>query len=210
MANKNNKVPIAILSCFLIAFILQGVLKLSGILVFEKALDWEIFTIIDKHFPLQVVYYSIFLFISLYCLSFTLTSKPYSKKWYHYVIIIVTVITTTIVRLKIKTDYRIDILIDIAIYILIPLIINMTTEEKYRLNFKNVDNFIINLSMQIALYLCYLGLNFWSGLLTSIVALDNIMLSASANCLVQLEVYLGLVLFMLSINMIIKGIKEKK
>ena len=49
MANKNNKVPIAILSCFLIAFILQGVLKISGILVFEKALNWEIFDIIDTH-----------------------------------------------------------------------------------------------------------------------------------------------------------------
>ena len=49
MNNKDNsKVPIAILSCFLIAFILQGILKISGVFIFEKALDWEIFKIIDN------------------------------------------------------------------------------------------------------------------------------------------------------------------
>lgn len=210
MTEKNNKVPIAILSCFLIAFILQGVLKISGILVFEKVLDWEIFIIIDSNFILQVIYYSVFLFISIYCLAFSLTSKPYSRKWYHYIIILATAIATTIVRLKVRTDYKVDILIDILIYLLVPFIINITTESKDRLSFTSVDNIIISLSMQIALYLCYIGLNFWSGLLTSIIAIDNLMLSASANFLVQLEVYLGLALFMLSINIIIHKIKERE
>lgn len=210
MTEKNNKVPIAILSCFLIAFILQGVLKISGILVFEKVLDWEIFIIIDSNFILQVIYYSVFLFISIYCLAFSLTSKPYSRKWYHYIIILATAMVTTIVRLKVRTDYKVDILIDILIYLLVPFIINITTESKDRLSFTSVDNIIISLSMQIALYLCYIGLNFWSGLLTSIIAIDNLMLSASANFLVQLEVYLGLALFMLSINIIIHKIKERE
>ena len=83
---KNHKVPSAILSCFLIAFIIQGVLKLSGIFVFDKALDWDIFKIIDNNKFLYVVYYSILIFIVEYCLSFALTTKCYSKKWYHTVI----------------------------------------------------------------------------------------------------------------------------
>jgi hypothetical protein len=70
MEKDNKKVPIAILSCFLIAFILQGILKISGLFVFEKALNLEIFNIIDNSILFQIFYYSLLSFISIYCLSF--------------------------------------------------------------------------------------------------------------------------------------------
>lgn len=76
MNNKNNKVPIAVLSCFLIAFIIQGILKLCGIFVFEKALDLDIFKLIDNNLWLQIIYYSLIVFATMYCLSFSLTSRP--------------------------------------------------------------------------------------------------------------------------------------
>ena len=111
MNKDNSKVPIAILSCFLIAFIIQGSLKLGGILIFEKALDWEIFSIIDNSKILQSIIYPIFTCLNIYCLSFSLSNIPYSRKWFHYVIIIVVGYASTIYRTLI-TDYayQIDII----------------------------------------------------------------------------------------------------
>ena len=98
MEKDNSKVPVAILSCFLIAFILQGILKMCGIFVFEKALNWEIFNIIDSCFWTQVVFYSFIVFIVVYCLSFTMTSRAYTDKWYHYLIIVIPVNIITYIR----------------------------------------------------------------------------------------------------------------
>ena len=209
MTEKNNKVPIAILSCFLIAFILQGVLKLSGILVFEKALSWEIFSVIDKYFWLQVVYYSIFAIIGMYCLSFTLTTKPYSKKWYHYFIIIAVAFLNSYIKLKHTVVFRTHILFDVLMYIAIPLFINFTSERKNRLNF-NLFNIVLTISMQIALYFCYLGLCYWSSLLNTLILINPILISASANFLIQSELYMGLVVLMLSFNVLLNNIKGEK
>ena len=57
----NKKVPLAILCCFLIAFLIQGILKLSGVFIFEKVLDWDIFSIIDSNLWLNILFNSIIL-----------------------------------------------------------------------------------------------------------------------------------------------------
>lgn len=209
MTEKNNKVPIAILSCFLIAFILQGVLKLSGILVFEKALDWEIFSVIDKHKSLQLIFYSCFNILTVYCMSFALTSKPYSKKWYHYIIILLFAVGVTAFRMFGKYTQQVNILLDVLLYVVIPFAINITTDKSDRL-FTNVNVFAVvtTLTMNIFIYLFYLGLNYWSGLLNSILVLNPLWVSSSALFLVQIEVYIGVITFMLSVNMLIKYIKE--
>ena len=170
MENKNNdKVPMAILSCFLIAFILQGILKISGVFVFEKALDWGIFKIIDNNLWLSIIHYSIIVFITIYCLSFSLTNKPYSKKWYHYVIVAVVSLANTIVKLKWQLPYQAHILFDIFMYIVVPLIIYFTTSKDKRLFGNSINDIIVSITIQVALYFCYIGLGYWSALLNSIL-----------------------------------------
>ena len=207
MKDDNSKVPVAISSCFMIAFILQGALKLCGVLVFEKALDWEIFTIIDCHKWLQIVYYSLMTIIAIYCLSFTLTSKPYSKKWWHYVLIGVVATINTVLKFKFIFTTQQHILFDIAMYIIVPLIVNFTTNENDRLQF-NVFNVVLTISIQIALYFCYLGLNYWSALLNTLLPINPILISASAYFLIQFEVYTGLITLMLSVNVLISKIRR--
>lgn len=209
MEKDNSKVPVAILSCFLIAFILQGFLKLYGVFVFEKALNWKIFKIIDSYFWIQFVFYSFIVFIVVYCLSFTMTSRAYTDKWYHYLIIIVPVNIITYIRWVTIINIRLDIIFDIILYIIIPFIINLTTQNKYRLFKKDLFGIILTLSIQIILYFCYLGLKFWSSLLTSILILSTITIPASTHFLIQFEVYIGLVCAMLSMNMLIKYIKRR-
>ena len=210
MNNKDNsKVPIAILSCFLIAFILQGILKISGVFIFEKALNWDIFEIIDSCFWAQVIFYSFIVFIVVYCLSFTMTSRAYTDKWYHYLIIIIPVNIITYIRWVRIIDIRLDILFDIILYIIIPFIINLTTQNKYRLFKRDLFGIILTLSIQIILYFCYLGLKFWSSLLTSILILNTITVPVSTHFLIQIEVYIGLIGAMLSMNMLIKYIKRR-
>lgn len=204
---KNSKVPSAILICFLIAFVVQGGLKLGGVFVFEKALDWQIFTIIDNSRVLQTIYYSIIVMIIVYCLSFVFTSKPYSKKWYHYVIIVVAAVGFTTFRLN-DLDYKIEILCDICLYVIIPFVINLTTEKEDKLLEVNLFNVLLTLSIQIGLYFSYLGLTYWSSLLSSICIQNIIYLPASTNFLIQFEKYIGLIALMLSVNILIKRIKE--
>lgn len=209
MTEKNNKVPIAILSCFLIAFILQGVLKLSGILVFEKALDWEIFTIIDTHKWIPIIYYSLIVFINMYCLSFALTSKPYSKKWYHYVIMLIVAFGNTIIKLNYTLTNQQHILFDVLMYIVVPLIVNFTTSTKDKLFKNDLFNIILTITIQISLYFGFIGLGYWSNLLNSLLPISPVVLSASTNFLIRLEVYIGLAMFMLSMNMLIQSIKRR-
>lgn len=208
--NKNNrKVPIAILGCFLIAFIIQGVLKFCGILVFEKALDWEIFSIIDNSKILQCIIYPIFVCLTIYCLSFSLTTKPYSKKWFHYVLIIVSGFSCTIYRtLKIDYSFKIDIILDIIIYVLIPFIISITNDKNKKLFKNDIYGIITLLATHIFMYCAYLGLCYWSSLLTSLLPINPVYLSSSTNFLVRLELYIGLITFMLSINSLVNYIKE--
>lgn len=207
MTEKNNKVPIAILSCFLIAFILQGVLKISGILVFEKALDWEIFSIIDKYKWLNILYYSLLSSMAIYCLSFSISTRPYSKKWYHYVIIFGTAFMIVWLRSKYSFELSTNIVIDVFAYIVIPFIVTITTDASCR-PFKNdVFGIVTTLSLNVLLYCCYLGLCYWSVLLNSLLPIKLMWLSSSANFLIQFEVYFGLFLFMLSSNMLITKIK---
>lgn len=208
--NENHRVPTAILSCFLIAFVLQGVLKLSGVFIFEKALDWEIFAIIDSNEWVQIIYYSLIVLITTYCLSFALTSKPYSKKWYHYAILVVASVGITAIRMYVEISAQLNIVLDIFIYVLVPLIINFTTNEKDRLFGKSINNIVMAITIQISLYFCYLGLTYWSGLLNSILPINTMWLSASAMFLINLEVYIGLIAFMFSMNALITSIKNKE
>lgn len=208
MNKDNSKVPIAVLSCFLIAFILQGILKLCGVFIFEKALDWEIFVLIDNSFILQVIYYSIIMILTVYFLSFSLTLKPYTKKWYHFIIIIISCILVNILRLKILTPYEVDIILDIAIYIVIPFVINITTNSENKLFKNDLFSIIITLSLQISFYFCYLGITYWSSLLNSLVIESTILLPASTHFLVFFEIYIGLATFMIGMNMFIAKIKR--
>lgn len=211
MTEKNNKVPIAILSCFLIAFILQGVLKISGILVFEKALGWEIFTIIDKYKILQVFYYAMIVSISVYCLSFSLTTKCYSKKWYHYIMIILIPILITAFRLYGTYTPQQNILLDIILYVGIPFTISITSCAKDKLfNNNSLFSIISTLTINISMYFCYLGITYWSNVLNSLLPLDTVWLTASTMFLINFEIYIGLITFMLSMNILIKKLKENK
>ena len=205
---NNNKVPIAILSCFLIAFILQGALKLGGVLVFEKALDWEIFEVIDGNKFLNICYYSLIVSTTMYCLSFALTTKCYSNKWYHYVLIAGIAITTVTARTLFTLSNKTHIILDLCIYIVVPFVINLTTNSERKL-FKN-DSFgiITTLSINILIYLCYLGLGYWSGVLNSLLPINPLWLSSSANFLIQIEVYIGIVVLMLSMNILVGYIKR--
>lgn len=201
MNNKDNsRVPIAILSCFLIAFILQGVLKISGIFIFEKALDWEVFKIIDTIPLLRISYYSIFCILTTYCLTFSLTNKPYSVKIYHYFILVIGCSLITVCRMLLKTPFFMEFIYDIGLYIIIPLIINLTTNKKY----KNIKSPIITIALQIMLYFVYLGLSYWSGLLTSLLPLTQIKVASSVQFLIKFELYIGLFTLMLSMNLFIK------
>lgn len=209
MHNNNSKVPIAVLSCFLIAFILQGVLKLSGVFIFEKALNLEIFKIIDNSLTIQIIFYSLIISITVYCLSFALTSKPYSNKWYHYLIIFISSVAVTTIRLFVKISYQLNICLDVVVYIVVPLVVNLTTDKEYRLFGNNLFDIILTITIQISLYFCYLGLGYWSTLLTSILPLDTMWLTSSLNFLTQIEMYIGIITFMLSMNMLIIKVKEK-
>ena len=206
MNKDNSKVPVAILSCFLIAFILQGVLKLSGIFIFEKALDWEIFNIIDNSKILECIYYSLIVFINMYCLSFALTSKAYSNKWYHYLILIVFSFGSTIFRTLATYTYQVDIILDALIYIAIPFLINLTTSNDKKLFKRNVFGIVMTLALNIMMYFCYIGLGYWSNLLASVLLIEPIFLASSTFFLIRLEMYIGLITFMLSMNVVIKEI----
>lgn len=209
--NKNSKVPMAILSCFLIAFIIQGILKLCGILVFEKALDWEIFEVIDNTLWLSIIYYSIINFIAVYCLSFALTTKPYSNKWYHYVFIIIGSFGITTLRMLIKTPMQIEYIYDFIAYILIPIIVNFTTSKNNKICTNNkLNDIILTISMHILLYFFYLGLSYWSNLLNSLIPITQTILYSSTHFLIYFEIYIGLITLMLSLNIMIKNLKGEE
>lgn len=207
---KNSKVPIAILCCFLIAFVLQGFLKLCGILVFEKALDWQIFNIIDKYKSLQIIFNSLIMLVNVYCMSFTFNTKPYSNKWFHYIILVIGCVGITSLRLLVPLNNTQHILLDIVVYILIPLIINFTLDKGNRLFQRSLFDFVITTSLQIALYFGYLGLSYWSGVLNSLFAIDPVYITSSAMFLIKTEIYTGLITLMLSINLVIIDIKRRE
>lgn len=206
---KNNKVPIAILSCFLIAFVLQGILKISGVFIFEKALDWEIFKIIDSNVFLNIVHSSIITIIIVYCLSFALTSKCYSRKWYHYLLIVVPTIVIVTIRTLILTPMYVEYILDLILYIIIPIIVNITTDKEYILFKKrSLENIVITISVQILLYFCYLGLSFWSNLLNSLIPVIQNCPISSVVFLIYFEVYMSLICLMLTFNTTIKIVNK--
>ena len=211
MNKDNSKVPVAVLCCFLIAFIVQGVLKLSGILVFEKALDWEIFGIIDNSKVLQCIIYPIFTCLGIYCLSFSLTKSPYSKKWFHYVLILIAGYCSTIYRtLKVDYAYQIDIILDVIIYIFVPFLISITNDKDKKLFKNNLYGIVTSLAIHIFMFCGYLGISYWSNLLTSLLPINPVFLCSSTNFLIRLELYIGLIAFMLSMNSLTNYVKENK
>lgn len=209
MEKDNKKVPVAILSCFLIAFVLQGILKLCGVFVFEKALTWDIFRIIDSSKILTIVFQWIINIIAVYCLSFALTSRAYSNKWYHYVIIASVSLPIIILRTTTVATLWLEYLYDIILYIGVPIVINSTTDEKYKLfEDKDITSIVITVSIQILLYFCYLGLTYWSSMLSSVIIESQTTVVASASFLIFFELYIGLALLMMSLNNLINKIKE--
>ena len=202
----NRKVPFAILSCFLIAFIVQGALKLGGVFIFEKTLTWDIFRIIDNNIYLNIFYNSALMYIIVYCLSFSFTSMPYSKKWWHYCLIGILCVTTISIKLLTNVSNEMYVIYDLISYILIPFIINLTTSKEYKFNFDSKVVYVVSiLAMHGLLYYLYLGLTYWSVLLNSFINITYIYVSASQCLLIRLEVFLGIIFLMLSLNTIIKG-----
>lgn len=208
----NRKVPVALLSCFSIAFIVQGVLKMCGVFVFEKCLNWKIFEIIDSTQVSMIIYYSILLFITMYCLTFTFTRHAYSNKWYHYVILFVfsfgvmTLKFLTGSATSIGTTIIIDILYDLLVYVCVPLLIQFTMKKQDRVFEKySVTSVVFSIMLQIMLYFLYLGLNFWSDLLNSTIPATQTFFYASSTFLIQLEVYIGLFALMFSMNAFIQN-----
>ena len=208
----NRKVPVALLSCFSIAFIVQGILKMCGVFVFEKFLGWQIFEIIDSSEVTMIIFYSICMFITMYCLSFTFTRHAYSKQWYHYLILFVfsfgvmTIKFLTNTATSIETTIIIDILYDLLVYVGVPLLIHFTMPKKDRLFQKyNVTRVVFMVMLQIMLYFLYLGLNFWSDLLNSTIPATQHFFYASSTFLIQLEVYIGLFALMFSMNAFIQN-----
>ena len=208
MNKDNSRVPFVILSCFLIAFIVQGALKMCGVFIFEKALDWEIFNVIDSGVWLQIIYYSIVVLIIMYCLSFSLTLKPYSKKWYHYVLIICGAFGVTILKYFVSLPMQMQFVYDIILYILIPFIINLTTNQNERLFKKlNFNSIILCIVIHISLYFCYLGLTYWSNLLFSLFPIYQTIIGSASMFLTRFEVYIALfaILFIPKSKLIVKG-----
>ena len=207
----NRKVPIAILSCFLIAFILQGILKISGVFIFEKALDWDIFNIIDNNRVLSIIFQILINIIAVHCLSFAFTTRAYSNKWYHWLIITVGCSSIITIRMTFETPFFVEFIYDILLYVTIPFIVNITTERKYKVFEKtNVTSIVTTLSIQILLYFCYLGLCYWSNVLSSSIPNVQTYFSSSKMFLIYFELYIGLVLLMLSLNTAINKIKRRE
>lgn len=208
---NNDRVPVAILSCFLIAFVLQGILKISGVFIFEKALDWQVFTLIDTNKFLYIINNFAITTIIVYCLSFTLTSKCYSKKWYHYILICIPTLIVIIIKTFILMPLKIQFICDILLYIIIPLIVYFTTNKQDRLFSENsIFGAVSVISIQILLYFCYLGLCYWSNLLNSLLPIVQTYLSSSTIFLIYFEVYMAQILLMLSCNFMIKRFKNKE
>ena len=206
--SKNKKVPIAVLSCFLIAFVLQGLLKICGVFIFEKALTWDVFNIIDEVLWLNILFNSAINIIAVYCLSFCLTTKPYSKRWYHYAIIVASSVGMMTLKLLVQVPIKWQFLCDVFLYVIVPVIINLTSNKEETI-FKN-KSFILGLSIQILLYFCYLGLCYWSGLLNSLLFTEPIMLNSMTSFLLFFEEYIGLISLMLSCNCLIYKIKSER
>lgn len=214
---KNKKVPFAILSCFTIAFAIQAILKLCKVFVFEKALNWEIFAIIDNSKALSIIYYSCLVLSAMYCLSFAMTGRWYSKKWYHYVIMIVSAFGITTIKfltgsaLTTESSVAMDILYDVLLYVVVPIIIQFTTEKENRIFDKlNWTSAIMVSMIQILLYFLYLGLNYWSGILNSIIPQAQYVVYSSSMILLQSEVYIGLGSLMMTMNMLVQKFIEKE
>lgn len=203
----NKRVPFAILCCFIIAFLVQGILKLCGVFIFEKVLDWEIFEIIDNNLWLNIIFNSIINIIAVYCLSFALTTRPYSNKWYHYIIIVVSSVAMMTLKLLVYIPIRFQFLIDVYLYIIVPIIINITINKQYKLFAdKKISNFIFILTMQSLLYFCYLGLCYWSNILNSLLPIEQTYLNSMTMFLIYFEVYIGLIIMMLCCNIFLKAI----
>lgn len=209
MNKDNSKVPIAVLSCFLIAFILQGMLKASGVLIFEKALDWEIFKIIDNNLFLNITFYSMLSFCAVYCLSCSFMLNYTNKTWWHYILMFLSSFGFTALRKILILTTLHHLLIDVFIYIVVPFVIQITTTPEYKMIKNDLFGVITTLCLNIFLYLAYLGLCYWSSVLNSLIIMNPTWLSSSSNFLIQTEVYLGLIIFMLSSNSLVKYIKGR-
>jgi hypothetical protein len=99
----------------------------------------------------------------------------------------------------------------VLLYVVVPFVINITTDKSNRL-FEKIDIFsvVTTLSINIFIYFSYLGLTYWSNILTSLLPIQTVWLSSSTNFLIRIEIYIGMITYMLSMNMLIKKIKEEK
>ena len=125
-------------------------------------------------------------------------------------LIILSCYCITWVRLTFTLNYAMHIVLDIIGYVVVPFIINLTTNKKYKLMNNDLTSIILTLSIQIAFYFCYLGLTYWSSLLTSLIVINPMFVSTSRHFLIFIEIYIGIITAMLSSNLLIKKIKGER
>lgn len=205
----NSKVPFAVWCCFLIAFIVQCILKMNGIFVFEKTLNWQIFDTIDKNITLTIIYYSFTIMLVQYCLSFSFTGTLKPKKFYHYFLIVNSSFLVTIIRTKMIFTLSENMLMDILLYIVIPIVINITSNAENRLFKRDLFDIVATISVHIALYMFYLGLTYCSSMLASIIVIKPTWVSPSKAFLIYFELYWGLVTLKMTMNMLINKLKRR-
>ena len=124
-------------------------------------------------------------------MSFILTNKPYSDKWYHYALIIIISYFITWIRTTYNLSYAMHTILDIIGYVIVPFIINLTNNNKNKLFNNNYASIVITLSLQVVFYFCYLGLTYWSSLLTSLIVINPMFVSTSRSFLIFFEVLLN-------------------
>ena len=111
---------------------------------------------------------------------------------------------STFARLYSNFDYQTHIILDVFVYVVIPLIIKFTLDKKDRLLENNLFNYILIVTIQIGCYFCYLGLEYWSSLLCSLLPINPEWVTSSTMFLLQLEEYIALVSFMLGTTLLVK------
>lgn len=198
---QKNKIAVATLACFLVAFVAAYALKILGIFIFEKALDWQIFKIIDENRFLLIAFYTVLTFGIMYCLTFAPSGKLYSKIWWHYVILAATSIGTVLGRLYFVPVPQAHFIYDIIAYIGIPIIFNIFI-------FKTIDK-MVAIVTSIFLYFCFAGMTDWSNMLNELLDIYITNPPASTYMLIYTEVLIGLGLILLSGNYAINYLKEE-
>jgi|GEM_PF-5130821 len=203
---QKHKVATAFLVCFLTAFTSLYLLKIIGVpIVNEAVLNSGFFRFIDERKWLLVIYFCVLNLIGAYCLCFAMNDKPYSKVWWHYLVIVVPTILVTLGRIYLMPISQMDIVYDIILYIILPIFFAFFINK----NNHNIKNKVILLLFTLILYFYFIGTTWWSAILNGYIYCENAPPAISSTFLIFLEVYIGLGLLVAAMNYFIKYKNEE-